>query len=255
VNNKMRIFSVSGISKSGKTTTIEEIIKELRRRRYTVGSIKDIHFEAFAIDGPSTNTARHRRAGSELVTAWGLAETDVLFPTRLPLEQLLRFYSQDFVIIEGFAEGPIPKIVTGHSLEQVDERLDDLTFAISGRIAAGMDEYRGLPALSALTQVAELCDLIEEKVFERLPHFPGECCAACGQDCVQLAARILKGEAQRSDCRLVAERQKVELCIDDEPIKMVPFVQSILYNAVRGVVTELDGYQPGKKVEIKIGSI
>lgn len=67
----MRIFSVSGISKSGKTTTIEEIIKELRRRRYTVGSIKDIHFEAFAIDGPSTNTARHRRAGSELVTAWG----------------------------------------------------------------------------------------------------------------------------------------------------------------------------------------
>jgi molybdopterin-guanine dinucleotide biosynthesis protein B len=32
----MKVFSVIGLSKSGKTTTIENIIKELRRRNYTV---------------------------------------------------------------------------------------------------------------------------------------------------------------------------------------------------------------------------
>ena len=41
----MKVFSVIGISKSGKTTTIENIIKELRKRNYSVGSVKEIHFE------------------------------------------------------------------------------------------------------------------------------------------------------------------------------------------------------------------
>ena len=49
----MKLFSVIGITKSGKTTTIENIIRELRKRRYTVGSVKEIHFEAFAIDTPA----------------------------------------------------------------------------------------------------------------------------------------------------------------------------------------------------------
>ena len=41
----MKVFSVIGLSKSGKTTTIENIIKELRRRNYTVGSVKEIHLK------------------------------------------------------------------------------------------------------------------------------------------------------------------------------------------------------------------
>ena len=34
-------LSVIGTTKTGKTTTIENIIMELRRRRYTVGSVKE----------------------------------------------------------------------------------------------------------------------------------------------------------------------------------------------------------------------
>ena len=46
----MKVFSVVGVTKSGKTTTIEQIIKEFIRRGYSVGSVKEIHFEQFAID-------------------------------------------------------------------------------------------------------------------------------------------------------------------------------------------------------------
>jgi molybdopterin-guanine dinucleotide biosynthesis protein B len=52
----MKVFSVIGLSKSGKTTTIENIIKELRRRNYTVGSVKEIHFEKFKMDIEGTFT-------------------------------------------------------------------------------------------------------------------------------------------------------------------------------------------------------
>ena len=64
----MKVFSVIGLTKSGKTTTIENIIKELRKRNYTVGSVKEIHFEKFKMDVDGTNTHRHKMAGSQLVT-------------------------------------------------------------------------------------------------------------------------------------------------------------------------------------------
>ena len=59
----MKVFSVFGITKSGKTTTIENIIAELRKRRYSVGSVKEIHFEIFAIDTEGTNADRHKKDG------------------------------------------------------------------------------------------------------------------------------------------------------------------------------------------------
>ena len=102
----MKVFSVCGITKSGKTTTIEHIIRALSARGYKVGSVKEIHFEAFAIDAdPTKNTARHRRAGSELVTARGANETDVLFPGRLDMRTILSFYHGfDYVVLEGVTD-------------------------------------------------------------------------------------------------------------------------------------------------------
>ena len=119
----MRIFSVFGITKSGKTTTVENLIRELRRRRYTVGSIKDIHFEEFAIDTEGTNTYRHKAAGSALVTARGVFETDFLFPEPLSLERILSFYDHDFVIMEGVDDTCAPKIITAHNTAEVDEQI------------------------------------------------------------------------------------------------------------------------------------
>lgn len=247
----IKIFSVFGISGSGKTTTIENIIKELKKRRYSIGSIKEIHFEDFAIDTEGSNTDRHRKAGSELITARGYYETDLLYPEKLPLAEILKNYHQDYVILEGIADGNFPKIIAAHDVEEIEERLDKSVIAVSGKIANEINKYKGLPVINSINKADKLVDLIEEKVYEKLPDFPPECCSACGYTCSQLGIRILEGRSKREDC--VISDNNVKLNIDGQKIDMVPFVQKLLRNAVTGVVRELEGYKPGSKIEIKLG--
>jgi len=159
----MKVFSVYGISGSGKTTTIEYIIRELIRRGYTVGSVKDIHFEQFAMDTAGTNTHRHKQAGAHPVTARGLKETDVMFDSRLPTDAVLRFYHQDFVVLEGTCEPDIPAVITGHTLDDLDRLDKPSVFAVSGKISAEIDEYNGVPAIDATSDIKKLVDLIEQK--------------------------------------------------------------------------------------------
>ena len=165
----MKIFSVYGVSDSGKTTTIEMIIKELILRGYTVGSVKDIHYENFAIDQEGTNTYRHKAAGANPVTARGINETDVLFNSRLSLEEILRFYRQDYVVLEGVREPGIPSVLTVSSPDELNRLSPDI-FAVSGKISAQLNEYKGVPVINvpiinALTDVPNLVDLIEQKAL------------------------------------------------------------------------------------------
>ncbi|MCL0070425.1 molybdopterin-guanine dinucleotide biosynthesis protein B [Dehalococcoidia bacterium] len=246
----MKAFSVIGITQSGKTTTIENIIRGLKKRRYSVGSVKEIHFEEFAIDQEGTNTYRHRVAGSELVTARGYYETDILFPKQLSMEQILRFYEQDYIVLEGVTDCNVPKIIAAHDEKEIAERLDETVFAISGKISNRLEKYQGIPVINAIKDIDALVNLIEEKVYEMLPQFSSECCSACGYGCRELGVRILRGEAKREDC--IISRGNIKLIIDDKEINMVPFVQNILRNAVEGVVRELEGYRDGATIVIKL---
>ncbi|MGI5838675.1 MAG: molybdopterin-guanine dinucleotide biosynthesis protein B [bacterium] len=248
----MRVFAVCGVSKTGKTTTIEKIISELRRRRYTVGSLKDIHFEQFAIDTAGTNTCRHREAGSQLVTARGLYETDILFPTQLPVEQILRFYDHDFVVLEGVDDYNCPKIVTARTPAEIDARWDATVMAIAGVIANERREYAGLPVFNALNDIGRLVDFIETKVDRVLPNVPAECCGLCGSSCPEMLAAILRGEKKREDCCLDGREKEVELRVDGEPVPMVPFVQDIIRGTVGGLLATLKGYKRHAKIEIII---
>ncbi len=157
----MKVFSVFGITQSGKTTTIEKIITELRKRNYSVGSVKEIHFDQFAIDTPGSNTDRHKKAGSQLVTAKGLHETDVLFQESLPIEDIIKFYDYDYLVLEGVRDANVPKIITAHSLEEIDERLDDSVFLFSGRAGDLVSEYKGIPAISPFADIEKIVDIIE----------------------------------------------------------------------------------------------
>jgi len=250
----MKVFGVCGIKQSGKTTTIQRIITELCSRGYRVGSVKDIHFEAFAIDPlPTSNTRRHREAGAGLVTARGLTETDLLFPSQLSFDRILDFYegAYDYVVIEGASDFPVPCIVTAHNWEDLAQKFSGFTFCVSGRIAANIEEYKKIPAINALTDITALVDLIERKVYERLPRFEPQCCGACGQTCEEFALAVLHGEAKRSDC--VADKG-ISLIVGGKRLKMVPFVQKLLKNAVLGVVSELNGYEKDTEIRIAIGS-
>lgn len=250
----MKVFSVTGVSGSGKTTTIEKIIGELKKRNYSVGSVKEIHFEEFAIDEKGTNTYRHSQAGAEPVTARGYEETDLLFKKRLSLNNIFSFYNQDYLILEGINKDYIPRIITAHNKKDIEEQLEKKgpVFAIGGRVSEKTDDYKGIPVFNPLTEAELLTDYVQKKVFSRLPCFSQNCCGDCGYSCAELAKLIIKGQAERSDCSL--EQKKVRLSIGGQEIEMVDFVQKILKNTVLGVVSELDGYQENKKIKIEIGN-
>lgn len=248
----MKVIAVNGISKSGKTTVCETVISGLRKRGYSVGSVKEIHFEQFKIDpNINTNTNRHRLAGSQLVTARGLYETDVLFQKMLPIDEILTFYEHDYVILEGVTDCNAPRIITANNEEEVLERLDERAIAISGKIAdADKKVIAGLPVLHVFREPDTLVDLVIERAFEPLPDFDPECCSSCGYSCQELAGLIAQGKAHISDC--VLNQQSVELLINGKPIKMVPFVQNILKNAVLGVASELEGFQKSAEISVRI---
>ncbi len=246
----MKVFSVIGISKSGKTTTIEKIIQELVQRNYSVGTVKEIHYHDFKMDIDGTNTDRHKKAGSTLVTARGAYETDILFQKKLNINEILDFYSQDYVILEGVRDTCVPTIVAAHDIQGIDERMNETTFAISGVISSSISEYKGIPAINALTHIEKLVDFIEENVFDRLPDMKDECCKKCGHTCRELSSLILKGEAKREDC--VLDEPKVILKVNGKEITMVPFVQNILKNSVDAVVKELDSCSKNGVIELCI---
>lgn len=162
----MKIVTVYGYTKSGKTTTVECLIRELISRGYTVGSVKEIHFEDFTMDTEGSNTDRHRKAGAELVTARGLYETNILYKKKLPIQEILRFYKQDFVVLEGVTDFDAPRILCADNPEDIQKRMHPEVFLLSGVIANHMKSYDGLPVINALTDIERLADLVEKKAKE-----------------------------------------------------------------------------------------
>ncbi|HCJ57642.1 molybdopterin-guanine dinucleotide biosynthesis protein B [Lutispora sp.] len=162
----MKVISVYGYSKSGKTTTVERLIKELIKRNYTVGSVKEIHYEEFAIDMEGSNTDRHRKAGAGPVTARGLYETDILFKKRLPMPEILKFYDQDFVILEGVTDFGVPKILCASSIEDVMERIHPSVFVLSGVISNKISRFKSLSVINAVTDIERLTDLVESTAMD-----------------------------------------------------------------------------------------
>jgi len=244
----MRVISITGLSGSGKTSTIEHIIKELISRGYTVGSVKEIHFEAFAMDTEGKNTWRHRQAGSDTVTARSANETNVLYKGHMPIYDLLAHYDQDFVLLEGVRDAVVPEIAVAS--EDGTPKLSPLTFVVSGRFAnTHSGTYKGLPIINGVTDTKKLVDLIIEKTPSLMYDVDPECCSACGMDCRTFLSKHLKGEIDINTC--VLKNSKVKLTIDGKNIYMVPFVEAILKNVVTGVVKELKGFKKGKKISIE----
>lgn len=65
-----RFVTVVGLKRSGKTTVVEALIRELCSRGYSVGSVKSMRrHSAATLDARGTDTRRHARAGAGVVVA------------------------------------------------------------------------------------------------------------------------------------------------------------------------------------------
>jgi molybdopterin synthase catalytic subunit len=121
----MKIISVTGYKKSGKTTLVEQLIRELAKRG-SVGTVK--HIPDYNLNPGGTDTRRHMDAGARAVM--GVTPTvSAKFITETDLEKALDELANsgmDYAVVEGFKDSRLPKIVMGElELTDVVARLDD----------------------------------------------------------------------------------------------------------------------------------
>ncbi len=247
----MRIITINGTHKTGKTTTVSAIIKELSKRGFTVGSIKEIHAESFTLDTPGSNTYLHRHAGATMVIARGLTETDILIPSAIDIERILDYFHHDWVICEGVEDANALKIVTGISRKDCLDKWDDRVIAVSGVYS---NQHKGMlqqrPIFHPIEDIEALVDYLIKHVRKRLPSMDDACCQACNMTCRQLLVHQFLYPDQDLQC--VLADSDVTVMIDQKPITMVPFVRQIVKNNMLAILSELDGYTPHKPISIHI---
>lgn len=248
----MFVVQVCGYHQSGKTTTVKELIKRLKIAGYSVASIKDIHQEGFQLDTPNSNSYVHKLAGADPVIISAEHETDFLNYQKMEFFEIVKKITTDWLVVEGFSEIPLPKIICGKTEAEVEAFLDRRTFAISGMIANAKKEIQGIPAYNALIteQANQLWELTVAKVTPLLPFVDDQCCRLCGLTCSEMVEAIIQGERTYNDCLI--NRTKVHLKIGKRQIPMVPFVQQLLKNNILAIVSELDGWEKDRKIEVVI---
>ena len=106
-----QIISIVGRSQSGKTTLIEKLIPELKRRGYKIGTIKHSH-HVFDFDKSGKDSWRHKDAGADTVIIsspgkFAMVKND----DQGTLDGLVKFFDDmDLVITEGYKKEKKPKI-------------------------------------------------------------------------------------------------------------------------------------------------
>ena len=150
----MKVISVVGYKKSGKTSVVSALVRTLSGFG-TVGTIK--HMGEQSLNPAETDTGRHFDAGADTVIGiTGTEETGtevVSFSRDLNLEDALDLLCDqglDFAVVEGFKESNLPKIAIGdlQGVSNLVFRLpaeidmhEELTASLVGIALAQPDRY------------------------------------------------------------------------------------------------------------------
>ena len=150
-------IQIVGTKDTGKTSLIEGLTRELVRRDRSVCYIKHTHAEP-TFDGTDTDTARMIAAGATTSVLAG-ADTTTAFRSigkeRLEEVSFREAIPGEIVLAEGFKSVPGKKIaIAGGDLDIAS--LEGVV-AVVGEAPDGFDGRAFKP-----TEIAEICDLIEE---------------------------------------------------------------------------------------------
>lgn len=155
-------------SNTGKTTLLEKVILELKKRGYRIGAIKhDAH--SFDIDHPGKDSHRLASAGADttLITSPEKLALIRKHAETPPLEQLIETYfgDVDLVLTEGFKRSSLPKIEV-HRAERSPtllcrgEEHDPTLLAVASDEPLDLD----VPVLD-INNPVQVADFVEEKVI------------------------------------------------------------------------------------------
>ncbi len=161
------VVSFVGKSNSGKTTLLEKVIRELKRRGYRVGTIKhDAH--DFEMDRAGTDTWRHAQAGSDHViisSPHKVASIRKVEQEATLWELAATMTDVDIILTEGYKRGPAPKIEVSRR-----ERSTELICSPEELFAVVSDQRFEVSVPQFDLDDAEgIVDLIEQRFLLALP--------------------------------------------------------------------------------------
>lgn len=158
--NAPPVIAIVGRSGAGKTTLIERLIPELKRRGWRVGTIKHHAHPGFEIDIPGKDTWRHAQAGSDhvVISAPDKIASIRSIPAELPIEQVAALMTDvDIILTDGYKRAPVPRIEVVRaalSAEPIASPADLIAVAADFLLAIGV------PCLD-LNDPAAIADFIE----------------------------------------------------------------------------------------------
>ena len=154
------VVSIVGKSKSGKTTFLEKLVRELKSRGYQVATIKHTHHDQ-TLGQPHKDSWRHIQAGSEVTVLSSPNGISMIKPVSraLTIDEIVPFFGEDYDIIltEGFSRGNAPKI------EVHRKEVGSLLRSATKRIAIATDEPLETKTRQfSVEDVKGVADLLEE---------------------------------------------------------------------------------------------
>lgn len=163
-------IAVVGGKKTGKTTVIESLIRELTKRGYKVAAIKHIPEPDFTIDTQGKDTWRFATAGAKTIIAVSPNETATIEKGKtenLPLQALLeKCGKSDIVLIEGLKKQVakkigIQKIAVVTTQQEVENALKTYKPILA---FTGPYDTKTLKPTAPHAETQELADTIERKI-------------------------------------------------------------------------------------------
>jgi molybdopterin-guanine dinucleotide biosynthesis protein B len=160
------VISIVGKSHSGKTTLLESLIAEIKRRGYKVAIVKHSH-HADDLDKADKDTWRFTKAGSELSAINSLDNLAIYrhIDHYFDPQEISNFilWDYDIILTEGFKGSSYPKIEV-HRNEQGKELLTDPQQLLAVVTDAPLDV--NVPQFSR-DDVSGIADLIEKTIVNQ----------------------------------------------------------------------------------------
>jgi len=205
------VVSIVGKSKSGKTTLIEKLIRELKSRGYRVATIKHTA-QSLTFDEPGKDSWRHTQAGSEATMISSPDKVVLIKPVArdISLEQIAHLLGEDYDIIltEGFRQGDAPTI-------EVHRKAAGPPFTTTKKlIAIATDEPLETKTRQfSLEDIKGLADLLEQGFIK-------------------------------------PQRERVSLYVNNTPISLSSFPRQIISNILLAIASSLKGVKEIRSLDI-----
>lgn len=216
------LVAVVGSRRSGKTTTVEAIVRGLTKKKYKVASVKHIHEPNFTIDSRGKDTWRQAKAGARIVVGVAARELAVIKKvdtTRYTLSDITQSCTDnvDIIILEGFRDlvaqdQTLPKVVTAKSKDEVAEatKFFKPILAFTGLIPKSEAQNPKAPYIDVKKEPEKLVGIIEKRV-----------------------APIIRKRQE--------SKESVGINVNGKALPLNPYVQKVTRNVLFAIVSTLKG--------------